>query len=897
MMTNFIKENVLRPLCLIADDNEEPQKKSSPPSERKWHLTISLRLILGASVIVLLVACMSLISIRATSGLLDANQQVSNSLNKSASFQERVAEYGHWRQEIDATQANLSLTMRHLIAGMVDNHNELNGFVVGVNDPLGDFLNSAEAAEVKKQFAGSKGIFEKLQELHDSILLSSEELHDAWQPRHDGLAEELNTLKRHINYWNLKVANTIFLRSSMLEIMPEELGDTPVEEFRNSLVFQKFAVGFPILNEKVTSAANSNAKLYEASDKIAMLSLMGDWEKVRTFYRDNFPATIKSILVDIDQVIAIEQQSLHAQHKAMQILNEQLNQASSEATESLGRLQEMLQRALAHEKANLQNAAQEVMKRRDSMEGAISQVRKVNMLGPALIILLVVIGGIVMTRSVSRPLQKAVSKLNEIAEGGGDLTQEIPIRSGDEVGQLAKGFNKFMGRQREMVGSLRNMSVELTAASNQIRGTASKVSTGAKDQTVALSNSENSLKEVLQNTEEIAESTSQLVDSTRQCTSASMELGATIEEIAEQMDHLFTTVDTVSTSTQEMSASSNQIEENVQSLVTMSQQTAQAVETLNDKTSKIEESATTTGELAARAAEDAGRGMDAVETSLEGINKMSDVINKAGIVIRDLSDQSESIGQILTVIDDVADQTSLLALNATIIAAQAGERGKAFSVVADEIRDLANRTAFSTKEIAKIIRGLQNTASEAVEVVESGRERADKEVGRAQDAGQALEKIRQSTEDARWHVVGIVESAQEQVNDSQQINTSVQQFNEMLAQMAAALQQLSTGIKQTAKSSEDMREIAGRVKSSTEEQAAGSRHISENMETIRTMTARISESTSTQTERTEATVTSVTNIHRIARETVDKSGELETVVHTLMKQTETLETEVGTFKV
>ena len=94
-----------------------------------------------------------------------------------------------------------------------------------------------------------------------------------------------------------------------------------------------------------------------------------------------------------------------------------------------------------------------------------------------------------------------------------------------------------------------------------------------------------------------------------------------------------------------------------------------------------------------------------------------------------------------------------------------------------------------------------------------------------------------------------------------------------------------------------MREIAGRVKSSTEEQAAGSRHIAENMETIREMITRIDEATRDQTVRTEETVASVTNIHNIAETTVDKSEELDTVVQLLMNQTDTLNTEMGSFKV
>jgi methyl-accepting chemotaxis protein len=111
------------------------------------------------------------------------------------------------------------------------------------------------------------------------------------------------------------------------------------------------------------------------------------------------------------------------------------------------------------------------------------------------------------------------------------------------------------------------------------------------------------------------------------------------------------------------------------------------------------------------------------------------------------------------------------------------------------------------------------------------------------------------------------------------------------------LQQLSSGIKQTAKSSEDMREIAGRVKSSTEEQAAGSKHIAENMETIREMINRIDEAPRDQTQRTEETVTSVTNIHRIAESTVTKSDEMEKVVSLLKQQTDTLNEEMGAFKV
>jgi methyl-accepting chemotaxis protein len=545
----------------------------------------------------------------------------------------------------------------------------------------------------------------------------------------------------------------------------------------------------------------------------------------------------------------------------------------------------------------VQKSNTEVLEKRQSMEAGLVNLRRTNLIAPVFVILLAITGSLVINRSVTRPLNLVVSRLASIASGEGDLTQRLPVYSGDEVGQLAICFNQFMDRQRDMVSHIRAVSEDLGGATHQILASATEVTSGALQQTKELEQSEESLRGIVTDINGIAESTKSLADSSRQCTSATLELGATIEEIAEQMENLFSSVEMVSTSTQEMSASSNQIEDNVQHLVVMSQQTGQAVSKLDERIAGIERDAMQAGTLSAQAAEDAGIGMAAVENSLDGINTISTVISKAGIVIRNLSEQSESIGQILTVIDDVADQTSLLALNATIIAAQAGEHGKGFAVVADEIRDLADRTAISTKEIAEIIRGLQNSAGEAVEVVENGQKRAGEEVARSQAAGQALSKIRQSTVDARTHVEGIVRAAHEQVVDSRQINTSSQEITQMLGHIAVALQQLSTGINQSARSTEEMREIAGRVKASTEEQAAGSRHISENMETIREMSQRIDSATQDQTLKSEQVVDAIVNINQVAKQTASHTHELDRVVALLSEQTRTLDSQVGTFKI
>lgn len=875
------------------------KQKTSPglPPSRRWHLTISRRLALASAVVILLVAGLCSFSYWATGGLLQANAAVSQSLEEATKVQNQAHQIAGWVQQLNGTQASMNRVLGEIIVEMADNQSAINAFHADGQDPLGAFLSSAAIEQMQKLLPESAGAFEALVTLHTRLLDASQQLRDIWQPRHDGLSEGLNDLKRTINYWNLKVANTIFIHSSMLELLSEELAETPIEKFRAGTLYRDVAGAFPELQAGIESAAKTNEKLYSAAEKLSSLMLSGEWETVRKHYRDTFPFMIKSILVDIDQVLAIEQLSLNAQHRAMAILNGELKQAEAEITAALVGLRGQVEQVAKNQGNVVQQTNAEVLDKRRSMTAALVNLRRTNLVVPVCVILFAIIGSRAITRSVTRPLNLAVAKLGSIADGEGDLTQQLPVYSGDEVGQLAESFNRFMERQRYMVCRIRTVSADLGHATRKIRTSAANVSSGAQQQTTELALSEASLKGIVTDIGGIAESTNNLVDSSRQCTSATLQLGATIEEIAEQMEKLFSSVDTVSTSTQEMDAASNQIEDNIQHLVVMSQQTSQAVAKLDQRIAGIEQSAIQTGTLSAQAAEDAGIGMAAVENSLDGINTISEVISKTGIVIRDLSEQSEAIGQILTVIDDVADQTSLLALNATIIAAQAGDRGKAFGVVADEIRDLAERTAVSTKEIAKIIRGLQNIAAEAVEVVEIGQKRAGEEVARSQKAGQALQKIRQSTVDARTHVEGIVNAAHEQVADSRQINASSQEITQMLGHIATALQQLSSGINQSARSADAMRDIAGRVKSSTEEQAAGSRHISENMETIREMIQRIDSATHDQSGKSEQVVVAINKINQVARQTASSSQELEQVVALMADQSKTLDAQVGTFKI
>ncbi|GGP63039.1 methyl-accepting chemotaxis protein [Shewanella algicola] len=198
------------------------------------------------------------------------------------------------------------------------------------------------------------------------------------------------------------------------------------------------------------------------------------------------------------------------------------------------------------------------------------------------------------------------------------------------------------------------------------------------------------------------------------------------------------------------------------------------------------------------------------EESKNTILALADEVAKAGIVINKVHSDSASIGSILDVIRGIADQTNLLALNAAIEAARAGEQGRGFAVVADEVRNLASRTQHSTSEIQQMIEVLQVGTQEAVAVMELGRNQANSCVEKNEQANVALETISQSVHRAYDSGNHIAHAAQEQ-------NIVSQQVSEKLEHIASISEETATGADQTAQSSHQVAVLAEELQASVRE--------------------------------------------------------------------------------
>ncbi|MGD9019317.1 MAG: methyl-accepting chemotaxis protein [Desulfuromonadales bacterium] len=534
----------------------------------------------------------------------------------------------------------------------------------------------------------------------------------------------------------------------------------------------------------------------------------------------------------------------------------------------------------------------------DLEQALLAQQSLRNLMGMLIVavVLIVLIAAVLFSRALTKPLLVVVDNLKEISEGEADLTRTLIVNSKDEVGELAENFNNFVARLREMVQRLRSAGTDISVATDKIRHTSQDVSNGTVNQAGAIEDSVLAIKSIDESTLEVGNSISSLLETVEVSSSATLELGATIEEIVAQVERLFTTIEEVSSSTTEMSVSSQQVADNLDNLSSSTEVTASSITEMDASIKEVEETALLTNELSEQASRDAELGKAAVAETISGIQLIRANVEDASRAIEELGKQSGEIGSILTVIDEVADQTRLLSLNASIIAAQAGEHGKGFAVVADEIRELAERTAMSTQEISAIIRRLQTGTVEAVKAMQVGSERVHEEAERSKVAEEALDKLTQSALRSAEQVKSIVRATQEQSRGSRQITEAVNQVSNMLQQISAAVKQQSDGIQLLAEAAESMKDISSQVKLSTGEQAKGSHQISASMENIRNMLQQIDKSSKDQSERSRQLVESASAVRKVAEENAVRTTELDTVVENLAEQADVLEKQIGSFK-
>lgn len=236
---------------------------------------------------------------------------------------------------------------------------------------------------------------------------------------------------------------------------------------------------------------------------------------------------------------------------------------------------------------------------------------------------------------------------------------------------------------------------------------------------------------------------------------------------------------------------------------------------MSEMSTTVEEVARNVGMAAndaQQADDESSKGADVVTQTMGAINALARDIDQASEVITNLQKETDSIGSVLDVIRGIAEQTNLLALNAAIEAARAGEQGRGFAVVADEVRTLASRTQASTEEIQNMITKLQTGANQAVQVMVKGKDQAASSVDHASRAGQSLQNITRAVSVIKDMSNQIASASEEQSAVSLEINRNINNISDVANETATGSREISTGANELARLAAELQKLVGHFK-------------------------------------------------------------------------------------
>ena len=402
---------------------------------------------------------------------------------------------------------------------------------------------------------------------------------------------------------------------------------------------------------------------------------------------------------------------------------------------------------------------------------------------------------------LTKPLIETKNILKDISHGKGDLTQKISVNSKDEIGELGEYFNLFIDKLNGMMLQVKNTSFVLNEESENVAVEAEQVKTSSENILKNINNVATSIEEINGVLKSLADSTTNLVGTVETFVDENNKLINEIEDISKHSDKLNEIVNEVNIvandinlATEELNNGSMEIDNVINNfegilrkivdyIANVKDAASNILESIDSVASAVEEQARSIDEVSDRAndayqvseesANEVIKSKDDMDKVVSRMNEIGDNIKSLGNTMEELSGSVENIEEILTLIDEISEQTNLLALNAAIEAARAGEAGKGFAVVADEVRKLAERSGNATKDIKEIINSMVKISEEAVTKSNQSVEDMTTGLDMLNSAGKQLDGVVEKSNNAKEFVHQIAIASNEQREVIHQITNAV----------------------------------------------------------------------------------------------------------------------------
>lgn len=431
----------------------------------------------------------------------------------------------------------------------------------------------------------------------------------------------------------------------------------------------------------------------------------------------------------------------------------------------------------------------------DDFEVIVSRVEN----GILITILIMIIGVVIFTFVLAKNISVPINKLNAMSEqvASGNINVSVTETRNDEIGLLAKSFNKMTLNIKNLLEEVEEKGIIAEKGAQDAKTAQEK----AERQEAYLSKHVRILLDKMANfakgdltvsveAERSGDDIARLFDG----------FNETVQNIKKMIEQVKNAVEATASASSQISSSAEEMAAGAQEQGAQTNEVAAAMEEMSRTIVETAGNATTAADASKEASNKANEGVKKIATSKEGMNRIVVASQVTGKTVSSLTNKTDQIGEIALVIDEIADQTNLLALNAAIEAARAGEQGRGFAVVADEVRKLAERTTKATKEIAETIREIQVEAKEADKSMGEAEIAVSKGLELNDEVGEVFSAILGNAENVAVQIGQVAAASEEQSATAEQVSSNIESINNVANESSAVVHQI-------AKASEDLNRL------------------------------------------------------------------------------------------
>ena len=430
-----------------------------------------------------------------------------------------------------------------------------------------------------------------------------------------------------------------------------------------------------------------------------------------------------------------------------------------------------------------------------------------------------------LNKDTARTLRSAVEFNQRLAAG--DLTRTPAVWSDDELGILLDNLRSaFQGLQR-MTREIANASTSVDEEVGRTGAVTDSIHREVTSQTASADRTAESLRTMEEGMQRVSQAMEQVATATQEVSSTILELQASVEEIARNSDVLIQSVEKSASSSSEISASTEAVKGSTEKLYHSGQEAVSFFAELDASLEETRRNAKALSDTSSKVTQDAEVGFSAVAAVEDEILRTTHATEESRNTLTELVAAIEKIGRAVDLIQDVTEQTNLLSLNASIIAAGAGEHGKSFAVVATQIRELSSRTAGNAKEIRGVIRSLTSSGQEMAASMDNTFQVVHRSTELSRAAGDALRTILESAAGQEEMSKRIAAATEELAHGGQSTNRAMHSIFEMIEGIATATRDQASSTRYLNEETERVRDVALQLRNATEEQAKGTRVISQ----------------------------------------------------------------------